>query len=90
MVKIVCLTRIALPKQGNQKQPLQTMISTICAIPKKAKFIPNILKVTPKFYAITSFQLMMAAYPLPAKSSHYYGWMRFKEAPATITEAHII
>lgn len=59
--------------------------------PQKAKFIPQIPKVTPKF--LRHFDLAIDAGGLPftrKKTSHYHGFMRFKKPPASITDAHII
>jgi acyl-CoA thioesterase II len=61
------------------------------ALPKKAKFLPQIPKVTPKF--LTNIDLAMVDGGLPftgRKKSHIHGWMRFKQPPAKITDAHII
>jgi hypothetical protein len=60
------------------------------AMPEKANFIPNIPKVTPKFFR--HYQLSIDSGGLPftgRKSSNYYGWMRFKKPPQSINEAHI-
>ena len=59
--------------------------------PQKAKYIPQIPKVTPKF--LRYFDLAIAEGGLPfsgKKDSHYYGWMRYKIAPTEITDAHIV
>lgn len=59
--------------------------------PKKGKFIPQIPKVTPKF--LRHFDLAIDAGGIPftrRKTSHYHGFMRFKQPPERITDAHII
>lgn len=59
--------------------------------PVKAKFIPQIPKITPKF--LQHFDLSIDKGGLPftrKKSSDYWGFMRFKKPPAEITDAHII
>ncbi|MCV2885213.1 thioesterase family protein [Aestuariibacter sp. AA17] len=61
------------------------------ALPKKAKFIPQIPKLTPKF--LRHFELAIDSGKLPftgSKDHHIHGWMRYKKAPATITDAHLI
>ena len=59
--------------------------------PKKAKFIPYIPKVTPKF--IRQFDLAIDKGAMPftgSKESLIHGWMRFKKPTNTIDDAHII
>ncbi len=59
--------------------------------PNKAKFIPQIPKVTPKF--IKHFDLSIEAGGIPftgKKNACYEGFMRFSKAPARITDAHVI
>lgn len=60
-------------------------------VPKKGKFIPQIPKVTPKF--LRHFDLSIAKGGLPftrQKEALIHGWMRFKQPPKTINDAHII
>ncbi len=60
-------------------------------IPTKGKFIPQIPKVTPKF--LRHFDLSIDKGGLPftrKKESEYHGFMRFKQPPEKITDAHII
>lgn len=85
------LTQFCFAKARQSKTGVTNNDQHNMAIPKKAKFIPNIPKVTPNF--LRHYELSIDDGGLPftgKKSSHYYGWMRFKEAPQTITEAHII
>ncbi|MCU7553916.1 thioesterase family protein [Alteromonas sp. ASW11-19] len=59
--------------------------------PAKANFIPQIPKVTPRF--LRHFELSVDKGGLPftwKKDSVYEGFMRFKEAPEVITDAHVI
>ncbi|MEW9798642.1 acyl-CoA thioesterase [Alteromonas sp. CYL-A6] len=61
------------------------------APPQKAKFIPQIPKVTPKF--LRHFDLAIDEGGVPftrRKTSVYHGFMRFKKPPASINDAHII
>lgn len=60
-------------------------------LPKKAKFIPQIPKITPKF--LRHFDLVIDQGSLPftgSKLSNIDGWMRLSETLTEITEAHII
>jgi acyl-CoA thioesterase II len=60
-------------------------------LPTKAKYIPQIPKITPKF--LKHFDLSIESGGIPftgRKSANYYGWMRFKKPPAQITDAHIV
>lgn len=61
------------------------------AAPTKGKFIPQIPKVTPKFLRYFDLSIDEGGIPFTRKkSSHYHGFMRFKDAPSQITDAHII
>ncbi|MBT0587253.1 acyl-CoA thioesterase [Alteromonas oceanisediminis] len=59
--------------------------------PTKAKFIPQIPKITPRF--LRNFDLSIQAGGVPflnSKDAHYHGWMRFKQPPESITDVHLI
>jgi len=59
--------------------------------PKKAKFIPQIPKVTPKFLRHFDLAIEHGGIPFTGKKdSHYYGWMRYKTPPKEMSDAHII
>ncbi|WP_100658272.1 acyl-CoA thioesterase [Alteromonas flava] len=59
--------------------------------PQKAKFIPQIPKVTPRFLRHFDLSIEEGGVPfMNGKKSHYYGWMRFKQAPSVITDVHLI
>ncbi|QJR79495.1 thioesterase family protein [Alteromonas pelagimontana] len=60
-------------------------------LPEKARFIPQIPKVTPKF--LQHFDLCIQSGGIPftgKKDTHYHGFMRFTKPPAAITDAHVI
>lgn len=60
-------------------------------LPKKAKFLPQIPKVTPKFLTNVDLAIVDGGLPFTGrKKSHIDGWMRFKHPVAKITDAHII
>ncbi len=60
-------------------------------LPNKAKFIPQIPKVTPKFLRYFDLAIEEGGIPFTRKKdSHYHGFMRFKQPPRQITDAHII
>ncbi len=61
------------------------------SLPKKAKFLPQIPKVTPKF--LRFFDLAIDKGKLPftgSKKSLIHGWMRYTNPPESITDAHLI
>lgn len=61
------------------------------ALPKKAKFIPQIPKITPKFFKHFDLSIESGGLPFTGrKNANYYGWMRYSKPPAVITDAHII
>ncbi|GAC14195.1 acyl-CoA thioesterase [Aliiglaciecola lipolytica] len=60
-------------------------------LPKKAMFLPQIPKITPKF--LRYYQLSSVEGGLPftgSKKSNIKGWMRFKQPPKQISDAHLI
>lgn len=60
-------------------------------LPSKAKFIPQIPKITPKFLRHFELSIDQGGMPFTRnKSSHYYGWMRYKDAPEQLSTAHLI
>ena len=59
--------------------------------PKKANFLPMIPKVTPKFMGHFELAKEHGSFPFTgSKSSDLGGWMRFKQAPAVFTDAHLV
>jgi acyl-CoA thioesterase II len=61
------------------------------AVPKKPKSFLNIPKVTPKFFKNMELFIDQGSLPFTkSKKSHYHGWMRFKQTPQAVTDAHII
>lgn len=60
-------------------------------LPKKPNFIPQIPKVTPKFLSQVDLALQAGAMPFTgSKKSETGGWMRFKQPPESISDAHLI
>lgn len=61
------------------------------ATPQKGKFIPQIPKVTPRFLRHFDLSIDKGGMPFSwKKDSKYYGFMRFKQPPQSISDAHII
>ncbi len=59
--------------------------------PTNAKFIPQIPKVTPKYFRHIDLSINDGGIPFTGKSSTSYGgWMRYTTAPESITDGHII
>ena len=60
-------------------------------LPEKSNFIPQIPKITPKFLRHFDLSIEKGGIPFTGKKqAKYYGWMRYKTAPAEITDAHIV
>lgn len=60
-------------------------------LPQKAKFLPQIPKITPKFLRHIDLAINKGALPMTgSKQSCYHGWMRFKQPPQRIEDGHII
>ncbi|MEJ2042679.1 MAG: thioesterase family protein [Reinekea sp.] len=63
----------------------------IAQTPVKASWLPQIPKVTPKFFRYIDIKFDQGGYPfMGKKTSHYHGWIRFSQPPAQITGAHLI
>ncbi|MBW8190119.1 thioesterase family protein [Neiella marina] len=59
--------------------------------PAKANFLPQIPKVTPKFLRHIDLAKQEGGWPFTGKRHHTIGgWMRFKQPPANISDAHLI
>lgn len=59
--------------------------------PKEGAFIPMIPGITPNFLEHISFSINEGQLPFSgAQSSHYDGWMRFKQTPQQLTDTHLI
>jgi acyl-CoA thioesterase len=85
------LTQLCFAKARQSKTAVKNNDQHNMAIPNKAKFIPNIPKVTPNFFRYYELSIDGGGLPFTGtKSSHYYGWMRFKKSPKKIREEHII
>ncbi|MEM0910505.1 MAG: thioesterase family protein, partial [Pseudomonadota bacterium] len=60
-------------------------------LPKKSKFIPQIPKVTPRFLKHIELTIESGGMPFTGRrTSHYHGWMRYKQKPVEIRDEHII
>lgn len=60
-------------------------------LPEKAKFIPQIPKVTPKFLKHFDLSIQDGGLPfLGSSKNHYNGWMKYKKTLKKVTDAHII
>lgn len=61
------------------------------ALPKKAKFLPQIPKVTPKFLRFFDLAISKGSLPFTgSKKSKVHGWMRYSTPPVEISDAHLI
>ncbi|TDF41626.1 thioesterase family protein [Alteromonadaceae bacterium M269] len=74
-------SKISVPNTDNHQMVL----------PKKAKFLPQIPKVTPKFLKNIDLAIDQGGLPFTGrKTSHIHGWMRFKQPPMQIHDTHLI
>ena len=88
----ICLTALACFAQDRQSKVLvEADIKSLPEPPKKAKFIPQIPGVTPKFLRHIDLSISEGKVPFTgSKQSSYKGWMRLKKAPKVFSDAHII
>ncbi|GGO70421.1 acyl-CoA thioesterase [Bowmanella pacifica] len=74
-------SKIKVASQSQHQMPL----------PTKAKFIPQIPKVTPKFLKHIDLSVVEGGLPFTGKTNaKVQGWMRFTQPPTQITDAHLI
>lgn len=60
-------------------------------VPKKPAWMPQIPKVTPKFHRNIDIKFTDGGLPFTnKKEGKYEGWMRLSDAPANMTDAHLI
>lgn len=65
--------------------------NTLPEPPQKAKFIPQIPGVTPKFLRHIDLSISEGKTPFTgSKNSTYKGWMRLKKMPRAFTDAHAL
>lgn len=89
--KVCVLSQFCFGKGRESKISVKNDENHQLELPKKAKFFPQIPKVTPKF--LKHFELAISNGGLPftgKKTSHYHGWMRYKDSSQDINDAHII
>ena len=61
------------------------------SMPVKAKYIPQIPKITPSFLRHFDLAINEGGMPfLGGKGSHYSGWMRYKNPPLSVSDAHVV
>ena len=59
--------------------------------PNESNFIPMIPNITPSFLAHFDLAKIVGEMPFSSsKTADIHGWMRFKEAPAVFTDAHLV
>lgn len=88
----ICLTALAtfaVSRESKINVPLTA--SHKLELPKKANFIPQIPKITPKFLRHVDLAIQEGKLPFTgSKQSHFKGWMKLKQQPQAICLSHII
>ena len=88
-VCVLCQASFGVPRTS--KIEIQNNDRHTMSLPRKAKFIPYIPKVTPKFIRQFDLAIDKGALPFTGSKEHViHGWMRFKKASENITDAHLI
>jgi acyl-CoA thioesterase II len=89
--KVCVLSQFCFAKGRESKISVPNTEKHNMSEPTKAKYIPQIPKVTPRFLKHFDISIIEGGLPfLGSKNSHYYGWMRYSVPPETINEAHIV
>ena len=88
----ICLTALACFAQDRKSKVLvEADQKVLPEPPKKAKFIPQIPGVTPKFLRHIDLSISEGKTPFTgSKQSSYKGWMRLTNPPQKFTDAHIL
>jgi len=75
----------------SSKVTVKKQINHELTVPKKANFIPQIPKVTPKFLRHMDINLQAGRLPfMHSKKDYLHGWMRFKKEVNSFNDAHLI
>jgi len=89
--KVCVVAQFCFGEDRNSKVEVVNTESHNLSLPNKAKFIPQIPKVTPRFLRHFDLSIDEGGIPFTGrKTSQYSGWMRFKKPPEKITDAHIV
>ena len=89
--KVAVVSQVCFGVSRESKVKVMNRDSHSMEIPNKAKFIPQIPKVTPKFLRYFDLSIDKGGLPFTGnKSSELHGWMRYKQAPQSLTDAHLI
>ncbi|WJG07921.1 thioesterase family protein [Aliiglaciecola sp. LCG003] len=89
--KVALLCQVSFGVARSSKVAVMNHEHHAMELPQKAKFIPQIPKITPKFLRHFDLSIEQGSMPFAgSKLSDIHGWMRFKEAPQQITDAHLI
>lgn len=89
--KICVVSQFCFAQGRNSKIRIENIDMHELSHPTKANFIPQIPKVTPKF--LRHFELSISEGGMPflgKKTSHYYGWMRYKKKLDVFSDAHLV
>lgn len=88
----ICLTALGcFAVDRKSKVKLEAETKDLPDPPKKAKYIPQIPKITPKFLRHIELSISEGSAPFTgSKNSSYKGWMRFKQPPGSLTDSHIM
>lgn len=88
-VRVLCQASFGVSRESKVSVPNKD--THAMPLPLKAKFIPYIPKVTPKFIRNFDLAIDKGAMPFSNSKEHcLHGWMRFHKEPQAVTDAHLI
>jgi acyl-CoA thioesterase len=89
--KICVVSQICFAQSRESNIKVENNDTHQMGLPSKGNFIPQIPKVTPKFLKHIDLSFEAGGIPFTGrKTSIYQGWMRFKQAPSSFTDAHLV
>ena len=88
----VCLVMLAsFGIERVSKVHIENQLTHVMQTPTKASFTPMIPKVTPRFMRHIELAKNLGGWPFTgSKISDINGWMRFKQTPEALAEAHLV
>jgi acyl-CoA thioesterase II len=89
--KVCALVQACFGVARQSKIKVENLDTHQMSLPKKAKFFPQIPKVTPKFLRHLDLAIEDGGLPFTGSTkSHLHGWMRFSQSPKELTDTHLI
>lgn len=89
--KVALVCQLCFGRPRTSKIDIKSDSNHNWSLPEKPTFIPNIPRVTPKFFKHFDLSIESGGIPFTGRKTDFYeGWMRFKDTPTEFTKEHLI